>query len=305
MADATRSPVITATDLTEHSEPALVRGRAIADAVGAPFVVVHVVPDVMRHHPLAPARDDNDAVLSLELSKRAAELVTEQVSRVLRISADTYRVIVELGEAEDEIVRIAEEQGALLLAVGARPRREDERILSLGLGHVGERVVRYSHTSVLVARAHRGAHTRKLLVATDFTEGSVPALRFAAALVEAMRVEATLIHVMELPRATPLVSMTSALGSPWMPPPKPALEQLESLGLTMLESLAQQYRFAHFEQVEGNPAEVLVNRAEESHAETVVMGSHGRTGLRRLVLGSVAEQVIRSATRSVLVARAP
>lgn len=299
MPDASRTPVVIATDLTEHSVPALVRGRAHADATGAPWIVIHVIPDVVRHHPLVPTPGENDAVLAVELEKKAADLVTEQVGSVLRASADEYRVIIEIGDAEDEIVRVAEEQNASLITVGSRPRDGTER----ALGHVAERVVRYAHTSVMIARS--GPHTSKILVATDFTESSLPALRFAAMLVEKVNVEATLLHVLQLPKITPLVPLLSALGSPWMPPPRQVIEQLEELGRETLEGLAKQYRFAHTEQLEGDPGDLIVKRADATNAEMIIMASHGRTGLRRLVLGSTAEHVVRTSTRSVLVTRAP
>jgi nucleotide-binding universal stress UspA family protein len=297
MSDAARSPVLIATDLTEHSEPALVRGRAHADATGVPFIVVHVIPDVMRHHPLLPTRAENDTGLTLELTKKAAELVTEQVGRVLAVSADDYRVVIALGDAEDEIVRIAEEEHASLVAVGSRPRERGDK----ALGHVAERVVRYAHATVLVARP--GAHTQKLVVATDFTDGSMPAVRFAAMLVEKAAVEVTVLHVMQVSRANALTPVFSALGSPWTPPSKEATEQLEQLGSTMLQGLAKEYRFAHTEQVEGDPASTILARAEALDVEMIVLGSHGRTGLRRLLLGSTAEDIIRGSTRSVLVVR--
>lgn len=293
-----RSPVVIATDLGEHGEAALVRGRRIAEALGAPMVVVHVVPDVLRHHPLVPSAEENDAMLSLELDRKAADLVTEQVSRTLRVSADDYRVRVETGDAEDEIVRVAEEEHARLVCVGAGPRHGAERIL----GHVAERVVRYAHSSVLVARA--GKHTSRILVATDFTEGSLPALRFASVLAGKTGAEATLAHVMQLPRVTPLVPALSALGSPWMPPPRETVERLEKLGLEMLAGLRDEYELQRSVQLEGEPAEVLLRYAHELDVDMVVLGSHGRTGLKRLVLGSVAEQVIRTSGLSVVVARA-
>ena len=296
-AATSRSPVLVATDLTEHAEPALVHARALASAVNAPLHVMHVVPDVLRHHPLVPSRDENDATLALELSKQAADLVTQQVGRALRIGVDAYRVRVELGDAEDEIARVAEEEHAQIVVVGAKPRHGTERVL----GHVAERVVRYAHTSVVVARSAQPIRT--VLVTTDFTEGATPALRFARTLVETTGAEATLLHVMQLPAARGLVSALSALGNPWMPPPAQTIERLESLGLAMLESLAQQHHLQRVEQIEGDPGSGIMNRAEALGADLIVMGSHGRTGLRRLVLGSVAEAVIRSSTRSVMVAR--
>lgn len=297
MPDPTRAPVVIATDLTEHSEAALVRGRAHAEATGVPFIVLHVIPDVFRHHPLAPTRGQNDAILEAELTKKAAELVSEQVGRVLQVSADDYRVVIETGDAEDEIVRVAEVEHASLVAVGARPRDAHDRVL----GHVAERVVRYGHSSVLVARA--GRQTGKIVVATDFTEGSTPAVSFGALLIAKLSVQAILLHVMELPRAAPLTTFTSVLGSPWMPPPQSIIDQLAELGRETLEGLAREHRFSAFEQVEGAPAGVIAERAAAADAELIVMGSHGRTGLRRLLLGSTAEKVIRASTCSVLVAR--
>jgi nucleotide-binding universal stress UspA family protein len=297
MPDMSRSPVVIATDLTEHAVPALIRGRAHAEAAGVPFIVIHVIPDVLHHHPLAPSLRENDAMLAVDLTKKAADLVTEQVGRVLRVPADDYRVVIEIGDAEDAIVRLAEEQHASLVAVGAKPRHGVERVL----GHVAERVVRYAHTSVLIARP--GAQNRKILIATDLTETALPALRIGAMLVEKVGVDATLLHVVQRSRSSSLVPVLSVLGSPWMPPPQPVFEQLEALGRKTLEGLARQYGFAHTEQVDGDPGQAIAERADAIDAEMIVMASHGRTGLRRLVLGSTAEKVIRMSTRSVLVTR--
>ncbi len=295
------SPIIlVATDLTTFSEPALVRGRAHAEATGGALVVCHVIPDVMRHHPLFATRDANDTVMAGDLTKKAAELVAEQVGRVLRLSVDDYRIVIETGRAEDEIVRISEEEQAALVVIGAKPREGSERIL----GHVAERVVRYAHSSVLIARAH--AATGKILVATDFTEGGTPALKLGGELVTKLAVDGTLLHVVQLPsESSALSAVSSALGSPWIPPTQTAIESLESLGRSTLEGLAKQYGFTHVAQVEGTPAEVIVARAEAMGAEMILMGSRGRTGLARLVLGSTAEKVIRTSSMSVLVARAP
>jgi nucleotide-binding universal stress UspA family protein len=54
---------------------------------------------------------------------------------------------------------------------------------------------------------------------------------------------------------------------------------------------------------EGNPAAAIVRMADNQHAELLVLGSRGRTGLERLALGSVAEEVLRYAHCSVLVVR--
>ena len=56
---------------------------------------------------------------------------------------------------------------------------------------------------------------------------------------------------------------------------------------------------------EGHPARVIVQTASEKGCDLIVMGTHGRTGLRRLLMGSVAEQVLRKAACSVLTVKTP
>jgi nucleotide-binding universal stress UspA family protein len=288
--------IVAATDLSEHARPALVRGLAHARAIGAPLVVCHVLVDVFLHHPLIPDPQNNELVLGATVMRRAAERVTAQVAEVLGVSPDEVRIAVETGAPAEEIVRLAEKEDASLVVVGAKPRVGAERVL----GHVAERVVRYAHGPVLVARG--GPATGKALVATDFTEGSIPAMRVAGDLVRTMGTHVTLLHVMKLPSSA-LPSAFMPLGDTWMPPSKAAIEELAKLGLRTLEGLAKQYGLQSFEQREGDPADVILERAAALGIDLVITGSRGRRGLARLVLGSVAEKVVRSSHCSVLIAR--
>jgi nucleotide-binding universal stress UspA family protein len=282
------NPVLVATDLTEASDPAIARGAAHAQAVGAPLVICHVIPDVLRSHPLQPFAGQNELSLSSDFTKRAAELVTEQVRRVANISPDEDTVVIETGNAEDEIVRIAEDRRASLIVVGAKH------------GRTAHRVVRYAHVSVLVAR--QAPATAKILVATDFSEPSRAALAFAKTLVDQVKVDATLLHIMP-PPSTFVPALASPFGSPVVPPPAGVIERLEQLGNETLKSFAQQYGMQHAEQVDGDAPKAIIERAKALGVEMIIMGSRGRTGLARLVLGSTAEQVVKDAPCSVLVAR--
>ena len=290
------TPVLVANDLTPASDAAILHGHALARAASAPLLVCHVIPDVLRHHPLLPTPGESDAGFASDLMARAADMCTDQVCRVTGLTPDDFDVDIESGDAEDEIVRLAEEKHARLVVVGAKIREGTSRVL----GHVAERVVRYAHIPVLIARD--GKRTGKVLVATDFAEDATPALEAASNLVKAAKADATLLHVMQLP-ASMLAVVGGPLGSSWSPPSKSAVDRLESLGRETLEGLAKQYGFQHFEQVEGDPAVVITERANALDAELIIVGSKGRTGLARLVLGSTAERVVRDSNRSVFVAR--
>jgi nucleotide-binding universal stress UspA family protein len=82
-------------------------------------------------------------------------------------------------------------------------------------------------------------------------------------------------------------------------------EQLREEGERALEDLADAVGDAPVRQVirEGSPASEIVDYAEEAECDVVVMGTHGRTGVDRLVMGSVAERVVRSSPVPVTTVR--
>jgi nucleotide-binding universal stress UspA family protein len=97
----------------------------------------------------------------------------------------------------------------------------------------------------------------------------------------------------------------AALGQP-MPLPRPHAENYDSLARGYLDRVAAS--LAAGERVrpivrEGEPAAVIVRAAQETDAQLIAMSTHGRTGLGRLLLGSVADQVLRSSGRPVLLIR--
>jgi nucleotide-binding universal stress UspA family protein len=132
----------------------------------------------------------------------------------------------------------------------------------------------------------------KILLAIDESEFSEAATR------------AVISH---FPAAGTRVCVLHAAESLWYSGPEPlgAVEQLESLH----EEAEKALREAGFETsalvVEGDPRAAIVEQAEKQPADVIVMGSHGRRGWRRLILGSVSEAVVRYAPCSVFIVRAP
>src|SRR5271165_3136831 len=81
-------------------------------------------------------------------------------------------------------------------------------------------------------------------------------------------------------------------------------EAHDSLAQAARESLARGTS-AEIEVVDGHPVDAILAMMRENHADAIVMGSHGRRGLARLVLGSTAEGVLRRSTVPVVVVRDP
>jgi len=126
---------------------------------------------------------------------------------------------------------------------------------------------------------------RKILYPTDFSSYSNQAYFHAVALAENHGAQLTVLYV-----------YNDARGGEDRAYWQDQLEQIRPVdpGIVVRHVL-----------LEGDPASEIVRYARESGTDLIVMGTHGRTGLERLLMGSVAEKVMREATCSVLVVKLP
>jgi len=136
-----------------------------------------------------------------------------------------------------------------------------------------------------------------ILHPTDFSENSRYAFQTACALARDYHATLLVLHVM-MPSVSPLMDE---------PPPDPlrSAESQESLGQFPWPQPSDPRIRVEHRLAEGDPAEEILRLTEALHCDLVVMGSHGRTGLRRVLTGSVAEEVLRKAVCPVLVVRTP
>jgi universal stress protein A len=143
---------------------------------------------------------------------------------------------------------------------------------------------------------------RRILVPIDFSPDSLRALAYACDLGRAFGAEVVLLHV---------VDQTYLAGAPELWVANPALAKLlddqwqiakthvARLG-TRLERKGQRLQTVT---KRGAPAQVIADTARRAGADLIVMGTHGRTGLTHMLLGSVAEKVVRTAACPVLTVR--
>jgi len=292
------SKVFVATDLSDSADEAIRQGHAWASASNGELAVCHVVPSVLGKNMLFPQFNLPETNEILDVEKRAAEALEQRVTTLTGRTPDNVRLIVANGSADSQILSAAEEWGATLLVVGSRGLSGFDRVL---LGSVAERVVRYAHTTVLVARPH--AVTGRVLAATDFSDPSIPAVEAAAEVARALGKKLTLMHSIDV-GPSPIFGFTVPFGGTAITVPPEVLKEAREGITTMLKGLLEQYRIdGGWKVVEGRPGPAIVKEAEAVGAELVVVGTRGRTGLPRMAFGSVAELVVRSAHSSVLIVR--
>jgi nucleotide-binding universal stress UspA family protein len=143
----------------------------------------------------------------------------------------------------------------------------------------------------------------KILLALDASKFSEAATKTVITQIKAKGTEVHLLHVVE-PFPASLATKKGTRESPDFVAAR--LEQRE-YGTRLLSQATEKLRSAGFKVIssieEGDARDAILNQAERWHADLIVVGSHGRTGLDRFLIGSVSEAVARHAHCSVEIVR--
>jgi nucleotide-binding universal stress UspA family protein len=293
--------IVVGVDLSPHSSIAVAHALDLARRDGAEVVVtlVHKNPEppVFGMY-TEDARDAYHAAINARLAADRDALS----ALVARSSGDGVPIseLVVSGEPDEVLPRVALEIGAELIVLGSHGRTGFTRLV---MGSVAERVARLATCSVLVARGERSATGyRHVVVGTDFTHLARVALSKAIAVAGDARID--IVHCWQPPvYAAPVDSPVVESASLHMR--HEAREGVEEQGAALIASVrTSDSKNLRFHVVEARDWEGLTDFARTAGADLIVVGSHGRRGLRRFLLGSVAELTARHAPCSTLIARA-
>ncbi|CAN5546159.1 universal stress protein [soil metagenome] len=288
--------ILVATDYSDASDEALREGDATARAAGASLAVVHVIPNVQAVNPLFPQNNAGSELGMTDLIGKVTALLDERISTITGRDPETVERFVEVGLDYPEIIKRAESYAPSLLFVGSVGRTGLARVL---LGSVAEKVVRYAHCPVVVVRKPAGKGV--VLAATDMSKASLFAVTVAADQARVRGAKLVVVHAMDFSGASFLGEIGAFFGGMQQAVDVPVvLSAAKSALAGALENLKIE---AEVLTLDGSPSTVLHDLALSRGAELVVVGTHGRTGLARLALGSVAESIIRHVTCSVLAVR--
>jgi nucleotide-binding universal stress UspA family protein len=288
--------VLVATDLSDSTDEAIRAGHELAK--DKKLLVCHVVHEILSASPLFPQAVQADMEAVIHAESRAAAAVEDRVKALTGRSAEDFEIRIESGPAGSALLRLAEEVHATLVVTANRGLSGIARLL---LGSVAERVVRYAHCPVFIARPHQ--KTNKIVVATDLSELSFPAVSLAAEVAKKNSAELIVLYSLDV-MPSPAMGLTVPFGGvPIIPPPE-LIQQMHTGAQSALDGIIERHGIkAEKRVVEGDAASMILRTAEQVNADLVVVATHGRTGLLRMALGSVAEKVVRGARSSVLVAR--
>jgi nucleotide-binding universal stress UspA family protein len=300
-------------DFSPHSHRALQYARSFARQFNARIIFIHVVEAFPIDYlaGLESAKEANEWLL--EQSRGRLRQVARQFTRPGRRAPET---LVTFGKPFQEIARAAKERKADLIILATHGYTGFKHIQ---LGSTAERVVRHAPCPVLVVRRqetsppaaerqHAGSQktqspasafkVRNILVPIDFSPRSRMALDYALPIARRFHARIILLHVVHNPHLY--------VNRDYRFPHPELIDDLRRTGETQLGDVTRSIptRFKITTIVElGHPGYSIVDTADKQRVDLIIIATHGRTGLKRVVLGSTAEFVVRHAGCPVLAVR--
>lgn len=279
-------PIVVGVDGSEAACGAARLGALIARASGAECRLVHAARDVWADLAVVQVPEHIES-FRRSLVDNAREQI--QTSLAESVSAQVLEgLVVKTGYPPAVLDDELKEIGAELLVLGAKHHSALGRWLG---GSTVQNVVRMLRTPLLVTGAPPAA-IRRVLVAVDLSYAAAPTLAAAGRYADLFKAELRVLHAIE-----PLPILPEA-------PPPPSLQDYEDL----LEDELKQKIWplvgdpeVHKLVRHGSPELILANEAKAWQADLVVVGSHGKGWVDRMLLGSVTERVLQHLPAPTLV----
>ena len=282
----TWQPIVVGADASPEGALAVTLGWTVAAAASAPCHVVHGVREP-AHPGLGPGPSEERERFNQQVLEAARRRVTDAIGDTVPSQA-IEQLQVRLGNPAWVLARAVEEIQAGLLVLGGKHHVAPVRWFG---GSTVHHAVRTIDVPILVA-APTDTTFGKVLVATDLSDVAQPtikaAVRFAALFGSAMKV----LHVVEPLPAVPDVGIE--------------LDEREHLrlaeeGIRTLLSSADPGHTAELEVRSGTPARAIADESDRWEADLVVVGTHGKGWVDRVLLGSTTERLLNRLPAPVLV----
>lgn len=285
--------IVVGIDFSRPCINALREAARMAQWSGAELTVIHVVDQAALQ-----AMGEQFDVKKIDLPRRAEERLKDFVAQHLQLKIP-FKLETVVGHPFEEIVAVCEARAADLLVMGAQGNSGR----GWRTGVLASNCVRRAPLEVLLVRGFQDERFRKLLVCVDFSDTAKHAIEQGLMIARQDRAQVEFLFVFQ-----PINEMTGDLAAfvQIMPPVnnvdyrKTAEKDLEIFMRPFLEDADDvQHRTTVLES--SRVADAIIGRANDSGADLVVLGTRGRTGLKRLLfMGTTAERIVSDAPCSVL-----
>ncbi|MBI5676323.1 MAG: universal stress protein [Nitrospirae bacterium] len=283
--------LLLSTDGSEFGEGAIREAIKLAKTCSSKLLAIYVIETNPEYETIAPKlveKAEKEARQHLEAVKERASKEGVDCEIIARQGEDPFKYIIEE----------ASKNQAGLIITGRRGRKGLKRLM---MGSETARIIGHAPCNVLVVPRAANIEFNRIIVATDGSKYSEVAVREAIGI--AKRCGSTLFAISVVP---------SDASSPFdIVHTEMMKEDIAEKELKMAECTIRDFKEASAKEgvsvtgliYSGKPFEAIINTAKEKRADLIVVGSHGRTGISKLLMGSVTERVIGLAECAVLVVK--
>jgi len=272
--------IMVATDFSQHSGDALRMATLLAKGFHSEIALIHVMPEITG------LKIDRDEIRKIGTGK-----LRELKADMERKGVPVAEAILRFGTPFERIVEYSDDLDVNLIVVGSGKRGK-----KYPLGTTAERVMTYADKPVLVVKPGARPLIRKIFCPVDFSETSRRALENAIHLSKTFQAHLTVLTVFE-----PLLSSYFGIGQ------TPGESKEKALVKRQQQQLERFLRGLNFENLlwnktilRGKPHQEILHAVHEAKPDLLVMGSMGKTGLTRMIMGSTTEKVVREMPCSVI-----
>lgn len=301
--------LLLATDGSTFSAAAARTVIAEVKREGAEIRALHVV-DIRKEASSEMTPLDGE-VMNAAAQRRAAETLVEATGDLLRAGGFKTTTAVVWGDPRSKIIEVAEEWRADLIVLGSRGRTKLKAFL---MGSVSDAVAHHASCSVEIVRVPKVEPMPQGLRVLLAMDGSELSEAVADAVIAQINPKSTQVKSLSVLNSFPLAEAEKIASQGYPENEYPdfvrarddlrdqanekllkTTEKLQAVGFNVTETVVE----------EGDARDIILDCAERWRADLIVVGSHGRNGIKRFLMGSVSEAVIRNAGCSVEVVRLP
>ncbi|MFN3891041.1 MAG: universal stress protein [Beijerinckiaceae bacterium] len=278
--------VVVATDFSTRSDRAIRRGVLIAKTSNAELRLVHAVDD-----------DQPRRLIEIECAE-AQRLLASQAETLRKLDSVEASFSVTLGDPFSSVTQAASDFGCDLLVIGPHRR---QLLKDAFVGTTAERIIRTSRAPVVMANATPASPYRHILVAVDFSDSSASALRLVAGMDWGDTPAISVVHCFDPPEQT-MRGMLVVSDEDMIRYLADARARASAELASFLRDVQIRPVRQTVETIRTDASAAIRSVASSAGADLIVVGQRGRSGFAKVMLGSVAEAVLRSAEVDVLAA---
>jgi nucleotide-binding universal stress UspA family protein len=266
--------ILLAIDFRNSSENIVENSIGMGKVFSSEIVLIHVLDDDVK--------DEKIKLLLNEAVMKRLKVIRDKIESEGLKTGDP---ILEYGSFYDKITQTADNINANLIIIGSAEKLEDD---TFKLGITAEKIIRRSDKPVWVIKKDNPLNVKNILCPVDFSKHSIRALKNAITLARRFKAELIIISVYKEVSFGPL-NLTLNLDK--------ENERVRSESIKMFDSFLKGFTLTDLdwkkEIQKGDPATKILEAISKHKSDLLVMGTTGKSGLSKMIMGSITEKVIR------------